>query len=275
MKLAFSTNAFKKVSLEDALQQIADAGYQGAEIMADVPHAYPPHMSRRRVRAIVDLLKELRLEVSNINAFTFFALGDTYNPSWIDPSPQVRAQRVEHTENALRLAHNLHARFISTEPGGPLARGVSRSQAMEWFRLGLQMVYPLARELNVTILVEPEPNLLIESSDEFLEFIGTVPHGHVALNFDIGHFFCVGQDPAAAVRQLAPWIRHVHLEDIAPSREHRHLVPGHGAINYRRVLTALRDIGYDGWVTVELYPYESTARQVAEEAMTFLEPLFR
>jgi sugar phosphate isomerase/epimerase len=273
VKLAFSTNAFKKVSLEESLRQIADAGYQGVEIMADVPHAYPPHMSRRRTRGVAELLQELRLGISNLNAFTFFAMGDTYHPSWIDPSPKVRAQRVEHTENALRLARELGCPFISTEPGGPLPAGVSRNQAMEWFRLGLQMVYPLARDLGVTILVEPEPALLIESADDFLEFIGTVPHGQVALNFDVGHFFCVGQDPAEAVGQLARWIRHVHLEDIAPSREHRHLVPGRGAIDFRSVLRALRDVGYDGWITVELYPYESTARQVAEESIRFLEDL--
>ena len=103
MKLAFSTNAFKKVSLEESLRQIAEAGYQGAEIMADVPHAYPPHMSRRRTRDLLNLLRNLRLEVSNINAFTFFALGGTYHPSWIDPSPKVRAQRVEHTLSLIHI----------------------------------------------------------------------------------------------------------------------------------------------------------------------------
>jgi len=273
VKLAFSTNAFKQVSFEESLVQIAEAGYQGVEIMADVPHAYPPQMSRRRVRAAVALMKELRLEVSNINAFTFFAMGDTYNPSWIDPDPRVRAHRVEHTENSIRLAHDLGATCLSTEPGGPIPPGVSREQAMEWFRLGLQMVFPLARDLGVTILIEPEPGLLLDTTDDFLEFIGTVPHSHVALNFDMGHFYCVGEDPAQAARQLAPWIRHVHLEDIAATREHRHLVPGHGAIDHRGVLKALKDIGYDGWVTVELYPYESTARQVADEAIAYLEKI--
>ncbi|NIA21721.1 MAG: TIM barrel protein [Anaerolineaceae bacterium] len=275
MKLAFSTNAFKKVGLEESLSQIAEAGYQGVEIMADVPHAYPPHMSRRRIKSVVSRLKQLRLEVSNVNAFTFFALGDTWNPSWIDPVPKVRAQRIEHTENALRMARDLGARCISTEPGGQLTHGMTRARAMEHFRLGLQMVYPLARELEVTVLIEPEPDLLLERVDDFLEFIGTVPHGQVALNFDIGHFYCVGDDPARAVRELAPWIHHVHLEDIAPSREHRHLVPGEGAIDYASVFAALRDIGYDGWVTVELYPYETTARQVADQAIRFLERYVR
>ena len=52
MKLAFSTNAFKQVSLEESLRQIAACGYAGVEIMADVPHAYPPHMDARRRKAV-------------------------------------------------------------------------------------------------------------------------------------------------------------------------------------------------------------------------------
>ncbi len=273
MKLAFSTNAFKRVSLEESIQQIADCGYSGVEIMADVPHAYPPHMTKRRTRAVCDLLRQLRLDVSNVNAFTFFAMGDTYNPSWIDPQPKVRSQRVEHTENSLRLAHDLGSPCISLEPGGPLPDGMLREEAMEHYRLGLQMVHPLARDLNVMLLVEPEPNLLIETSDEFLELVGTLPYDQVGLNFDVGHFYCVGEDPAEAVRKLAPWIKHVHIEDIAATRQHKHLPPGQGAIDFQGVFRALRDIGYDGYVTVELYLHEATARQTAQDALHFLENL--
>ena len=52
------------------------------------------------------------------------------------------------------------------------------------------------------------------------------------------------------------------------------LEPGRGVIDFRAVLAALRDVGYDGWVTVELYPYESQAREVAEEAMRALAKWF-
>ena len=41
MKLAFSTNAFTRFSLRDAIVAIKEAGYAGVEILADVPHAYP------------------------------------------------------------------------------------------------------------------------------------------------------------------------------------------------------------------------------------------
>jgi sugar phosphate isomerase/epimerase len=274
MKLAFSTNAFKQVSLEESLGQIAACGYEGAEIMADVPHAYPPHMDGRRRKAVVDLLKELRLGVTNLNAFTLFAQGDTWHPSWIEPDAEARARRIEHTVNAIRLARDLGAPGISVEPGGPVPAGMTRPAAMDLYRQGLRQVLATAADCGVNLLVEPEPHLLIERPEEFEELLAGLSHPRLALNFDIGHFFCVGVDPAAAARRLAPHIRHVHLEDIAPTREHRHLVPGRGAIDFASVLGALRDGGYNGWITVELYPYEAQAREVAEEAFRYLARYF-
>ena len=46
--LAFSTNAFKKNTLEEAIEAIARIGYGGVELMADVPHAYPQNMDAQR-----------------------------------------------------------------------------------------------------------------------------------------------------------------------------------------------------------------------------------
>ncbi|MBM4019554.1 MAG: sugar phosphate isomerase/epimerase [Planctomycetes bacterium] len=274
MKLAFSTNAFKQVSLEESLRQIAACGYAGVEIMADVPHAYPPHVDARRRKAVLDLCRELRLTITNLNAFTLFAQGDTWHPSWIEPEAALRERRCEHTLAAIRLARDLGSPGISLEPGGPLPACMDRAAAMDLYRQGLRRMLPEAQQCGVNLLVEPEPGLLIERPEEFEELLAGLSHPRLALNFDIGHFYCVGVDPAGAARRLAAHIRHVHLEDIAPSREHRHLVPGRGAIDFPAVLAALADAGYDGWVTVELYPYEAQAREVAEEALKYLSKWF-
>ena len=275
MKLAFSTNAFKQVSLEESLRQIALCGYAGVEIMADVPHAYPPQMDARRRKSVVRLLKELRLGVTNLNAFTLFAQGDTWHPSWIEPEAGARRRRIAHTLDCIRLARDLGAPGISLEPGGPLPAGMDRQTALDLYRQGLTECLPLAEECGVNLLVEPEPHLLIERPEEFEELLQGFTHPRLGLNFDIGHFYCVGVDPSDAARRLAPHIRHVHLEDIAPTREHRHLVPGRGAIDLGGVLKTLRDLGYTGWVTAELYPYEAQAREVADEAFRYLEHYFQ
>ncbi|MEW6427117.1 MAG: sugar phosphate isomerase/epimerase [Thermodesulfobacteriota bacterium] len=270
MKLSFSTNAFRRFSLLETLDILAEIGYQGVEIMADIPHAWPP-LPREQVDAIGDRLRQRQLAVANINAFMTHAIGDTWHPSWIEDDPDYRRQRVDHTGRAIELAAALGCPTISTEPGGPPA-AKSGEEALALFRAGLATVQPLAKALGVRVLIEPEPELLIENSRQFLSFIETVDQSVFGLNFDIGHFFCVGEDPAALIRQLAPWLGHVHLEDIAADRRHHHLLPGRGAIEFAPIFAALADIGYQGFVTIELYPYEDKPVEAARAAYAAILP---
>ncbi|MGC9259594.1 MAG: sugar phosphate isomerase/epimerase family protein [Phycisphaerae bacterium] len=270
MKLAFSTNAFKKTSLEEAVAAIAASGYGGVEIMADVPHAYPPHMSDARVADLCAQLESLKLRISNINAFTFFAIGDTLHPSWIEKDAALREKRIRHTDNCIRMAAALGAKTISLEPGGPLD-GMSRVQALELYQDGLMQVLPLAQQCNITLLVEPEPGLMLQTTAECVEFLQRVNHPHLRMNCDLGHLYCVGENPAESFVRSYAWVGHVHLEDIAHSRVHQHLIPGRGAMDWTAIFKAFRQTDYQGWATVELYPYETTAQAAAEEAFTFLQ----
>ena len=53
----------------------------------------------------------------------------------------------------------------------------------------------LAEKLEVFLLIEPEPGLMIERFEQYLEFAGRINSPWVGLNFDIGHAYCVGEDP--------------------------------------------------------------------------------
>jgi sugar phosphate isomerase/epimerase len=276
IELAFSTNAFKKNTLSEAIDSIADIGYGAVEVMADVPHALPARFDRRDRSALKQKLADRRLSVSNINAFTLFACGDTYHPTWIEEDALLRQARIQHTIGAVELAADLGAKTVSLQPGGPLiGTTLTRQQAAERFAEGLHQVLPRARELGIILAIEPEPGLFIESSAEYLEFKQTYfgEQDLVKMNCDIGHLFCVGDDPADVVRRLAPHVAHVHLEDIGSNRVHQHLTPGKGVIDFSAVFSALRDIRYGGRVTVELYPYETTAAGVAKMAWEHLMPM--
>jgi sugar phosphate isomerase/epimerase len=93
------------------------------------------------------------------------------------------------------------------------------------------------------------------------------------MNYDVGHAFCVGEDPAAVARDLAGRYAHVHIEDIAATRVHQHLGLGDGAIDFARLFAAFDEVGYVGWVTVELYPFLDDAAGSAERAMRYLQKL--
>jgi sugar phosphate isomerase/epimerase len=277
MKLAFSSNAYMHFSIEATIEKIASLGYQGIEILADVPHAWPAGLLAQSKDSIRRHLEKHRLSISNVNAFMMNAVADPrqpyWHPGWTDPDPHYRAIRREHTKRALRLAQELGAPCITTEPGGRLADGQTWRQAAGIFYDELMPCVEVAEQARVRILIEPEPDLLIEKFDQYLEFASRIDSPWVGLNFDIGHAYCVGEDPQNWVAKMAPYTRHYHIEDIADTRVHRHLIPGRGAIDISATLEAIARSGYDGWLTIELYPYIDSPDEAAREAHAYMQAL--
>jgi sugar phosphate isomerase/epimerase len=282
IKLAFSTNAFKRYSLEDSIREIAKVGYSGVEILCDIPHAYAPTFTDDQVRSLKKALESSNMQISNLNAFTLYAIGDTYHPSWIEDS---REMRIEYTIECIRLAKKIEAKHLSTEPGGPVSSPPPPSssspsqqqyqdigQLEKIFLDGVTRVAKIAEEENIKVLIEPEPGLLIENSRQFKNFMTrkVINSKYIRLNFDIGHFYCVNEDPAKVVYELSDYIEHFHLADIAHTRIHNHLIPGRGSIDFRSVFDAMDNIGYRGFVTVELYPYQDNPVDAAKEAYNYL-----
>ncbi len=124
MRLAYSSNAYMNYSAEEAIRRIALLGYEGLELLADVPHAWPAGLLPERKQSIRQALSEHGLALANINAFMMNAVADPrqpyWHPSWIEPDPHYRAIRREHTKRALRLARELASK---------------RSRAGRWLRV--------------------------------------------------------------------------------------------------------------------------------------------
>lgn len=274
MTFGYSTNAFVKFSVFEAVEKIARLGFRGVEIMCDRPHLYPYDFGPEDLARLQRLIQEQGLGVTNLNSFTLFAVGDTYLPSWIEPERERREIRIRHTLDCLRLARLLGCGNISVPPGGPLG-GVSKQDAFRRFYEGLERVVPSAEELGVKVLVEPEPGLLMENTAQFRSFIRGVRSAAVGLNYDMGHFFCAGENPRAAFEELFEWVGHVHLEDIAASRVHNHLIPGRGAIDFLEVLRTMVRLGYRGDISLELYPYVDMPEEAGRESLEYLCPIFR
>jgi sugar phosphate isomerase/epimerase len=191
MQLAFSSNAYLRFPIEETIARVAALGYRGIELLADVPHAWPAGLLEPQKQAIRDALAEHQLTISNINAFMMNAIADPrqpyWHPSWTDPDPHYRAIRREHTKRSLQLAVDLGAPHITTEPGGPAFAGQSRKQAADIFYEEFMPCVEMAEALDMPLLIEPEPQLLIERFDQYLEFADRVDSPLVGLYFDVGH----------------------------------------------------------------------------------------
>ncbi|HWE40284.1 MAG TPA: sugar phosphate isomerase/epimerase family protein [Isosphaeraceae bacterium] len=277
MRLAFSTNAYMRFPFEEAAERIRGFGYEGLELMADVPHAWPAGLLPATKRAIRRAMDENGLEFSNVNAFMMNAVADHRQPYWypsfLEPDEGYRRVRIDHTHRAIDLCADLGAPHITTEPGGPLSLVRRRDEGIDLFVEALRPLAEHAHERGVLLLIEPEPGLLIETTAQYLEVAERVGVPSIGLNFDVGHAFCMGEDLPAQIAAMAPYTRHYHLEDIAPTRFHHHLVPGTGAIDFREVVAAIQGTGYDGWLTVELYPFVDDPDAAARRALEVLAPL--
>lgn len=270
LEFGFSMNAFREYSTVGAIEAVADAGYDGIELLFDEPFLYPPEATGEEYDEVETALNRNDIAISNCNAFMLTAIEDFHHPSFIEPDEDYRRRRVDYTLDSIDAAAELGCDRISIEPGGPVPEEKSREWAMETFVEALDELAEKAESRGVDVMVEPEPDLLIETSDEFLDLMDRVDSERITCNFDAGHLFCMGEDPAELVETLAPYTRHYHLEDIPEDRSHEHTQLGDGAMDIDGFLQAVEDSGYDGYVTVELYPYQETAAETAQGAMDYL-----
>ena len=278
MKLAFSTNAFVRTSLSAALQAIADAGYEGVEILADKPHWYPGAFDAGEAESIRQELERHRLAASNVNAngtCGYFKDGPPepfFEPSLISPNAAYRADRVRMIHNTLQFAKAVGADCVSIT-SGRLLPTVPPETAAKLLREGLVQVLEQAEKLKVRVGIECAPGLFVEYASELREQIDRLGSKLLGANLDLGHAVILGENVTAAVKLLEGRIWNCHVEDL-PGRKHYHLVPGTGTMDWQQLRAALLAVAYDRFLTVELYTYPDRPAEAARESMNYLRPLF-
>jgi sugar phosphate isomerase/epimerase len=278
MKFSFSTNAFTRFSLIEALRGIHQAGFEAAEILADVPHAYPPRIDATLTRTVAEELARLGLAVSNINCNCSFGYWRDappepyFEPSLISPNPKHRSDRTQMILASLQFARDLGAKNVSITSGRCLG-GMPPPAAAKQFAESIKPILEVAERLEVNVGIECEPGLLLEYVTELREWIDKLNHPCFGANLDIGHSVVIGEDIGQAVHTLAGKIWNMHVEDL-PGRKHYHTIPGQGNFDWPALKNALQQIHYDRYLTVELYTEIADPQHAANESFKFLQKLF-
>ena len=273
MLLGYNTNGFAHHRLEDALEILAELGYQSVAITLDY-HALNPFVGDRAwisaMKTTRRLLKKFGLH-STIETGSRFLLDPRrkHQPTLISPTADERRRRLYFLEQGLQIAAGLGSDALSFWSGTPVDR-VPRAVLMDWLVEGCRQLCVHAARANVRLAFEPEPGMFIDTMKRFDELRRRVDHPLFGLTLDIGHLHCQGEVPIA--RQLRKW-RHllwnVHIEDMRRG-VHDHLMFGEGEIEFGPVLAALDEIGYQGGVHVELSRHSHDAVETARKALAFL-----
>jgi protein FrlC len=274
MKLAFSTNAFTRFSLIEALRAIKAMGYGGVEILADVPHAWPETLTEESIGEIRRELERLGLAVSNINANCSFGYWKDappepyFEPSLISPNPKHRADRTRLILKTLEFGKAVGAGNISITSGRMLG-GMPPVAAAKQFAESMKPILDRADALGVNVGIECEPGLLLEFAAELKEWIERLNHPRFGANLDIGHSQVMGESIPECVRLLGKRIWNLHVEDI-PGRKHYHMIPGEGTLDWAGLRDSLKEIGYRRFLTVELYTHTAEPHEAAKRSFEFL-----
>ena len=251
LRYAYNTNGISNHRLDDALDLIAETGYDGVAITLDHHHLdpyasdFPGSLARFAKR-----LRHLGLGcVVETGARFLLDPRAKHEPTLVSPTAEGRARRVDFLQRALTVAAETEAEAMSFWAGVPKP-GVERERAHAWLVEGIANVAERARELGTIAALEPEPGMLVETIDDYRSIARGVPGLRLAL--DTGHVIVTGERvPADAVRETATELATVSVEDMCRG-EHVHLPFGEGDMDIASVLAALREIGYDRLVCVEL-----------------------
>ena len=273
MKCGFSSNAFTKFSIFDAIQSISKIGYDGIEIVLDSPHAFLP-LHDIEIKKIKNSLQKHNLCVTNLNSNTvsgFSSIENPFEPSLSNNNEKLRNWRISYTKQAIDFASLVNAPSVCITSG--LYNEQDRFTELKNFEKSLMVLGAYAEQKRVILAIEYEPGLLIENSNDVWKIVST-DFKNIGLNLDTCHAAVIGENIPEIINKFGKKIFHTHVSD-CKNNVHFHLLPGLGEINFHELIDSLKKIKYDGFLTAELYPYFENPNDAASNAFIYLKNLIK
>jgi sugar phosphate isomerase/epimerase len=130
----------------------------------------------------------------------------------------------------------------------------------------------ICEDAGVKFALEPHPHRYMSNAAGMLRLIDHVQSPALGMNLDPSHLFPMGEIPHAVVYQLGRRIFHCHFSD-NDGLTNVHWRPGKGKIDWAALLQALKDVGFDGVISIELedVPGVSRGRAAAHGAYNYTE----
>jgi fructoselysine 3-epimerase len=254
------------VSRKARFKRIAGIGYDGIEIGAAAPHAYPSHLNKDRRKAIKRILDDGGIAVSSMLP----APGGGPGFNVASPLAEERREAIDQYKQVIELCSDLGGPTVMYIAGWQIY-GTSRIQAWAWSREALSEIAKTAADFGIMLVVEPTPtdSNLVESCDDAIEMMEQIGAKNVGLMFDTQHAYYRNEVPTDYVYRMGENLRHIHLSEFG------RLAPGAGRGDFVGLVSALREIGYKGYLTMEIGFNRRDVEPdlVARQAYEYLKPL--
>lgn len=243
------------LSLSDKFRLAREAGFDGFEIDLSDDGPLTLKSALREIEAVRTLAEQTNVELSALATGLYW----NTNPASNDPTIRGRAETV--LKKQIEIAHVLGLDAILVVPATVGADFVPNCEIvpydMAWQRATdfIRAALPVAEKCGVRLCVENVWNKFLLSPLETSQFIAQFDSEWVGVYFDVGNSLAHGY-PEHWIKILGQQIRRVHLKDY---RRAVGSVDGFveilsGDVNWVAVMSELRAIGYDSWLTAEMIP---------------------
>jgi len=256
MKISASTICWMYDDRRTAMKKASSAGFEAVEMIIMAPEIAGFHNHSLRTTAVETLIeeyKEFNLKCSGLH------IGGL-------PTDNRLPGALEYAHNAIDAASALGADMLVM--GGP-------DRAKEPFRPYIEAVESLVPHLekkSVRLAIENHHYNWVQFIQDYDFIFDFIKSPAVGMTLDTGHFTAAGVDPEEVARKFAPRVFNVHVKDhIGP-----HSVEmGMGVTNNRGCVIALREAGYDGYLTQELEVSHEIYNAAAINGLQYMQTLSR
>lgn len=262
MRFALCNEMYVDWDFERAFAFTRECGYTGIELApftmaADA--AAIPASQRQQVRAQASAAD---LEIIGLH----WLLAKTEGYYLTSPEAAVRAKTADYFATLAQLCADLGGKVMVL--GSPQQRnllpGITHAEAMKLAADVIQSAVPAFEACDVTLALEP----LGPAEGDFLrtaaagaELMNMIQSPHVQLHLDVKAMSTESIEIPQLIEEHADHLAHFHAND--PNL----LGPGMGDVDFRPIFAALEKVGYDGWVSVEVFDYSPGVETIARESM--------
>mgnify|MGYP000554193745 CR=1 FL=1 len=267
MKLGCNTVLFNQLDLYGALQHIAWAGYDGAELAFLGRMAQ--HIELKTDQQYIDEVKS----IARKHGLELFAIEAAVGAG-VGVAAELEENKVKMMVRVFEVAKRLGIPIVAIGSGGKSGDRDATEKVFKYIkRLGEE-----AESWEITLAVKPHVGASVYNTETALQLLEKTDSNAIGINFDPSHLYRVGEDPAEAALKIGERIVHSHFRDCPHRERHPGLpeqqIPGRGEIDIPRTLKALKEAGYDGVLDLEVigaftYPL-SKQMGIAAEARGYL-----
>jgi len=265
MKYSICNETFGGWPQEKVFRFAAECGYGGVEIAPFTIAAYVTDIAPKRRAELRKQAREAGVQIVGLH----WLLSKTEGFHLTSPDAAVRRKTAQYVGELARFCADLGGKVMvfGSPPQRNLPPGIGREEGTRYAVEVLQTAMPVLKQHDVVLALEPlgpkETNFMVAAA-EALEVARQVDSPNCRLLLDCKAMATEPTPIPELIRKHRPWLVHFHAND--PNLRG----PGMGKLDFVPIVAALKEVGYGGWVSVEVFDYTPGVERLARESIDYL-----